>query len=296
MNDIQKLLENECSPFINTMAASSTLINKKVDVVNNLIKQWEDSDRAAEIAERKKQEESNKIANQTNQNSLNSQDKKSSKKNKLKRAKEMIENPNQFVPRSALEVLTMAGIKSSDLNKIKKVMSEAKKISDIANNYGKESNADFLSKVANVQTFLNHKGLSNAPSGCDIMSSVFKVSMGLGKALLGAINSTVGGISGMMSKIGGWLEQGLAYGQAIASKIMSTFNDITGMIDSALQTVMDLANQLTQAIQEELNAFKEMLEYNARMALGALLGDMLGDQCIKGLVGSIGNSAMRKLF
>lgn len=295
MNDIQKLLENECSPFINTMAASATLIDKKVDTVNALIKKWEDSDKAAELAEKKKQEEDRKVESITNSSSHTNQNKKTSKKDKLKRVKDIVENPGQFIPRSALEILTMAGITSKELRKINKVMSEAKKISDIARNYGRESNSDFLSKVANVQTFLGHKGLSGV-AGCDIMSSVFKVSMGLGKAILGSINSVLGGISGMMSKIGGWLEQGLSYGQAIAGKIMSTFNDITGMIDSALQSVMDLANQLTQAIQEELNAFKEMLEYNARMALGALLGDLLGDQCIKGLVSSVGNSAMRKLF
>ena len=286
MNEIQKALEKECTPFANPMGATSLMIDKKVDQVKELLKKWEDADKAADLAETKKQEE---LAEQNHENKPK-KSKSKLQKDKLKRLQNAV-----TVPRSPIEVLSMAGIKSSDLNKIKKIMSEAKKISDIGRNYGKESNVDFVKKVAGVQTFIKHKGLSGSAS-CDVLNSVFNVSMGLGKALLGSIGGNVGEISGMLSKIGGWLDQGLVYGQDIANKIMQTYSDITGLLDNTLLAIQNVANQLKQAIQAELDALKEILLYNSRMALGSLLGGLLDDPCVSGLVSNIGNSTLKRFF
>lgn len=291
MNEIQKALEKECTPFANPMGATSLMIDKKVDQVKELLKKWEDADKAADLAETKKQEE---LAEQNHENKPK-KSKSKLQKDKLKRLQNAVTDPSSFIPRSPIEVLSMAGIKSSDLNKIKKIMSEAKKISDIGRNYGKESNVDFVKKVAGVQTFIKHKGLSSSAS-CDVLNSVFNVSMGLGKALLGSIGGNVGEISGMLSKIGGWLDQGLVYGQDIANKIMQTYSDITGLLDNTLLAIQNVANQLKQAIQAELDALKEILLYNSRMALGSLLGGLLDDPCVSGLVSNIGNSTLKRFF
>lgn len=291
MNEIQKALEKECTPFANPMGATSLMIDKKVDQVKGLLEKWEDADKAADLAETKKQEE---LAEQNNENK-SKKSKSKTQQDKLKRLAEAANNPESFIPKSPIEVLSMAGIKSSDLNKIKKIMSEAKKISDIGRNYGKESNVDFVKKVAGVQTFIKHKGLSGSAS-CDVLNSVFNVSMGLGKALLGSIGDNVGEISGMLSKIDGWLDQGLVYGQDIANKIMQTYSDITGLLDNTLLAIQNAANQLKQAIQSELDALKEILLYNSRMALGSLLDGLLDDPCVSGLVSNIGNSTLKRFF
>ena len=290
MNEIQKALEKECTPFANPMGATSLMIDKKVDQVKNLLQQWEDADKAADLAETKKQEE---LIEQSQENK-SKKSKSKTQQDKLKRLAEAANNPESFIPKSPIEVLSMAGIKSSDLSKIKKIMAEAKKISDIGRNYGKESNADFVTKFANVQTFIKHKGLQN--SNCNVLNSVFNVSMGLGKALLGSVDGTVGEVSGMLSKIGGWLDQGLIYGQDIANRIMQTYSDVTGMLDNALLAIQNIANQLKQAIQAELDALKEILLYNSRMALGGLLGGLLDDPCVSGLVSNIGNSTLKRFF
>lgn len=291
MNEIQKALENECTPFANPMGATSLMIDKKVDQVKELLKKWEDADKAADLAETKKQEE---LAEQNHENKPK-KSKSKLQKDKLKKLENAVSDPSNFIPKSPIEVLSMAGIKSSDLAKIKKIMSEAKKISDIGRNYGKESNADFVTKVANVQTFVKHKGLQGKDS-CNALNSVFNVSMGLGKALLGSVDGTVGEISGMLSKIGGWLEQGLVYGKDIANRIMQTYSDLSGMLDNALQAIQETTNQLKQAIQNELDTFKEITAYNARMAMGGLLGGLLDDPCVKGLVKNIGNKAIKRFF
>lgn len=279
MNEIQKALESGCSPLSNPMGATSTMINKKIDQVNEILKQWENADKAADLDKQKK-------AKETENNT------KSSKSEKINKSLSKLDN---FTPKSPIEVLSMAGVKVSDLNKIKKIMSVAKKMSDIGKNYGKESNADFVKKVANVQTYLGHKGLTGL-NGCNVLNSVFSVSMGLGKALLKSMDGKLGEISGMLNKINGWLDQGLSYGQEIADRIMKEYSDITGMLDNALQVVQDLSNQLNQVINDELNALKEILNYNARMALGSLLGGLVNDPCVKGLIGNIGNKTIKGFF
>lgn len=291
MNEIQKALENECSPFANPMGATSLMIDKKVDQVKELLKKWEDDDKAADLAERKKQEE---LAEQNHENKPK-KSKSKLQKDKLKRLQNAVTDPSSFIPKSPIEVLSMAGIKSSDLNKIKKIISEAKKISDIGRNYGKESNADFATKVANVQTYVKHKDLQGNDK-CNVLNSVFNVSQGLGKALLGSVDGTVGEISSMLSKIDNWLGQGLVYSQDIANKIMQTYSNITEMLDNSLQVIQDTANQLKQAIQNEINTVKDIATYNARMAMGGLLGGLLEDPCVVGLVKNIGNSTLKRIF
>lgn len=278
-NEFKTLLEVECSPFVNPMGASSTFINNKTAEIINILDSWESLGKAIEHA--KKVESSGSSGNSSQISGSQG-------------------NSNAIIASSTnpIEVLSMAGINPEDLAEIKSCCAEANKIADIGRNYGKEVNNDFLTRIANAQTFLNYKGL-NSSSGCNWISTIFNISSGLGKTLLSAIGLEVGNLNSMIGRIKGWIDlaiQNASMVNDIVSRIMNTYQNVKEFISNIKQNIKDLSNQLKQAIQSEIQSFKEMLAYNARMALANVLGTYANDPCISGVIGNFTNSAFKRLF
>lgn len=271
-NAFKKLLENDCSPFVNVMGASSTFINNKVQEGRTILDNWENLEKLA-IAKQKENSQNNQG------NSGNTQPQN---------------NPTPF------EVLSMGGINKDDIAEIKSCFAECNKIADIGRNYGAENNNDFLTKIANVQTYLGHKGLSTSGSeGCNLVSSLFSVGLGLGKTLLNAIGIETGKLTGFLGKVNGWIEllsSGIASAEDIANRIMSAYSNIKDFVKNIKQNIKDLGNQLKEAIQSELNQLGEILAYNTRMTLASFLGDLANDPCISKVLNNMGTSALKRIL
>lgn len=282
---IRELLKEDCSPFVNPMGASATFINNKVSASVSILNNWDTLEKAAKTNSQSQQGQNGGSRTQSGSgNQAQSGGGRNTQQEQIK--------PYTF--------LSMAGINVEDIETCKKCLAQANKVADVGRNYGAESNNDFLAKMTAATTYLGHLGLSSSSSsGCNVISSLFTVGAGLGKALLSSLGVELGSLNNMLSNLNNYVEQAMKYAnrvEQLAKNAMQAYSDIKNFIANIDQKIKDIENQLKSAIQAELDNLANILAYNARMTLSSFLGSYASDPCISGVINSISSDRFKRLF
>lgn len=178
---------------------------------------------------------------------------------------------------------TLTGLTGDEVNDLSSVLGFAN--SNLAEMALHTNNlvANMPSTITSVKTaIVSRAGFDGAPGNpCQIVDDTLGTVGAAGRELLDGLNSAVNKV---LQPILDAIDAGIDF---IADNILEPISDIVAGIETAAAAILT-------KIDNELAALQEILAEATSFATGQALNSLIGDPCLAGIIGSIGNDCIKE--